>query len=730
MSDHRMPQRKFTGRSIESSQSVFAPSNQKSLSTSPTQTAEASDVQRSIEQTQASQVTQPQFIGHDFSQIPLLPHLTVSQPAEPTEQSDRASQIMRSPNAGTVNSIPTARLPGHDFSKVSVLPQVRPARSLFPPDVQRKCEVCKDDEKLTRSQSPMPLHLMRQDDGNSQPTDSQDADAIPMGPSASNSTTNFSVTNKTRPVSGKTLSQAWDSMTNSGTKESASVTPELKPDPQYEYDEDKVAKVTVNVRETKEMPQWVELDQQCPPIKSEWNRFYSVLDQHEEKHIAIDRKHFTNVHQKLVGKPRQTAWDTLDKVVDTADKENIAYDASSNHGVTEGAKINAAVQCGVEKLTESGTSSLDTDSVSDIPSPDTTMLMAKSSIVNRTDQSSFLEPTASDAIAQRIQAASGSGSTLDEGVQQHLEQHLGADLSSVRIHTDGEADQLSRSVNAIAFTTGQDIFFSAGSYNPASTEGQHLIAHEVVHTVQQATGAVAGTPTVGGVSISNPSDPVEQEAERIADQVIQTPNPHLLNQQIGQTLGTPKDRFKPLARIFQQRVHRQKGHEDDALVAQESATGLIADQFSSKTESANDQLIKAKSRETAPDRVQRRATDEIVIQRLSVDDVFSYFRTGNAIGDFIVGVGAGIVEWVVNLVKGLIDLAAGLLELLAEADRGSISANLGVLGLIVLIALACAFPEVSVPILVGVGIAVGALHLAYHIAMLFNPLLTAYSTLR
>ncbi|NJO59772.1 MAG: DUF4157 domain-containing protein [Richelia sp. RM2_1_2] len=134
------------------------------------------------------------------------------------------------------------------------------------------------------------------------------------------------------------------------------------------------------------------------------------------------------------------------------------------------------------------------------------------------------EVGAGEAIAERIQAASGSGGQLDEGVQQHLEQHLGADLSGVRIHTDGEADRLSRSVNAVAFTTGQDIFFSAGSYNPSSSEGKHLIAHEVVHTVQQANGAVAGTPTAGGVSISDPSDSFEQEAEQVALQVMNVPD--------------------------------------------------------------------------------------------------------------------------------------------------------------------------------------------------------------
>ncbi len=131
--------------------------------------------------------------------------------------------------------------------------------------------------------------------------------------------------------------------------------------------------------------------------------------------------------------------------------------------------------------------------------------------------------TTQDSIGQRIQAASGGGDSLDAGIQQHLEQTLGADLSSVQIHTDGEADRLSRSVNALAFTMGQDIFFSAGSYDPRSSEGQQLIAHEVVHTLQQASGAVAGAATADGVSISDPADSFEQEADRIAQQVMTLP---------------------------------------------------------------------------------------------------------------------------------------------------------------------------------------------------------------
>lgn len=128
-----------------------------------------------------------------------------------------------------------------------------------------------------------------------------------------------------------------------------------------------------------------------------------------------------------------------------------------------------------------------------------------------------------DDLARRIQgAASTSGSALDGSVQRQLEGGLGADLSGVRVHTGNEADSLSRSVNAVAFTTGPNIFFRTGAYAPQSPEGQRLLAHEAVHTVQQAAGPVAGTPARGGVSISDPADHFEVAAEQQAAQVVAT----------------------------------------------------------------------------------------------------------------------------------------------------------------------------------------------------------------
>ena len=140
----------------------------------------------------------------------------------------------------------------------------------------------------------------------------------------------------------------------------------------------------------------------------------------------------------------------------------------------------------------------------------------------------FLQRAAADTaeagpqedIGDRIRSRAGGGSSLDTGTRGQLEEGMGADLSGVRVHTDGEADSMARSVDAVAFTTGNDIFFRSGTYNPESSDGMRLLAHEATHTVQQAQGPVSGTPTAGGVSISDPSDSFEQAAESNAAKVV------------------------------------------------------------------------------------------------------------------------------------------------------------------------------------------------------------------
>jgi Domain of unknown function (DUF4157) len=92
---------------------------------------------------------------------------------------------------------------------------------------------------------------------------------------------------------------------------------------------------------------------------------------------------------------------------------------------------------------------------------------------------------ASTDVESAINKARGGGMPLEAGLQQSMGQAMRADFSGVKVHTDSQADQLNRSIQAKAFTTGQDVFFRQGEYNPGSQAGKELIAHELTHVVQQ-----------------------------------------------------------------------------------------------------------------------------------------------------------------------------------------------------------------------------------------------------
>src|SRR3989454_11915182 len=115
---------------------------------------------------------------------------------------------------------------------------------------------------------------------------------------------------------------------------------------------------------------------------------------------------------------------------------------------------------------------------------------------------------------------SGGGSPLERDTRSFMESRLGADFSDVRVHTDGKATEAARSVQAYAYTVGNDVVFQSDKFAPDSDSGQRMLAHELTHVVQQRSGPVAGTPAPGGIQISNPSDSFEQAAESSADRVM------------------------------------------------------------------------------------------------------------------------------------------------------------------------------------------------------------------
>ena len=89
-----------------------------------------------------------------------------------------------------------------------------------------------------------------------------------------------------------------------------------------------------------------------------------------------------------------------------------------------------------------------------------------------------------------------AGRPLDRSVRSLMESRLGHDFSQVRVHSDARADESVRAVQARAYTVGRDVVFGAGEYRPDSTAGQRLLAHELVHVVQQG-GAAKGAGASG-----------------------------------------------------------------------------------------------------------------------------------------------------------------------------------------------------------------------------------------
>lgn len=102
--------------------------------------------------------------------------------------------------------------------------------------------------------------------------------------------------------------------------------------------------------------------------------------------------------------------------------------------------------------------------------------------------SSHVSPEGSTSVESKLSATKGKGAPMDEATRSEMESGFGTDFSAVRIHTGSEASEMNEELGAKAFTTGRDVYFNEGQFNPGSKEGKHLLAHELTHTVQQGRG--------------------------------------------------------------------------------------------------------------------------------------------------------------------------------------------------------------------------------------------------
>ncbi len=116
---------------------------------------------------------------------------------------------------------------------------------------------------------------------------------------------------------------------------------------------------------------------------------------------------------------------------------------------------------------------------------------------------SLVEGPVPHALEHQVEQAQQGGDGLNTTIRSQMESGFGYDFQNVHIHNDSASDNLSRQLSAEAFTLNNDIFFRSGRYDPSSTKGQNLLAHELTHVVQQGAApshnANPMTDSTGGI---------------------------------------------------------------------------------------------------------------------------------------------------------------------------------------------------------------------------------------
>jgi hypothetical protein len=142
--------------------------------------------------------------------------------------------------------------------------------------------------------------------------------------------------------------------------------------------------------------------------------------------------------------------------------------------------------------------------------PDEEEIQAKPLVQRQAGGSFWVSPE----LEGRLAASRGGGSPLSPGVRAAMEHHFGVDFHGVRVHTNPDAAQLSRALGAQAFTHGASIYMGEGRYDPGTTDGNRLLAHELAHVVQQGAAPV---PSVQSRRAQAGDQPVPIAEARAAD---------------------------------------------------------------------------------------------------------------------------------------------------------------------------------------------------------------------
>jgi hypothetical protein len=106
--------------------------------------------------------------------------------------------------------------------------------------------------------------------------------------------------------------------------------------------------------------------------------------------------------------------------------------------------------------------------------------------IQRKDSSNS-ESEAPDQLTDYVGGLNSKGAAMSGQTKKFFESRMGHDFSNVKIHTDDLAARSAQSINALAYTSGNNIVFNQNQYQPATNAGKRLIAHELTHVVQQSS---------------------------------------------------------------------------------------------------------------------------------------------------------------------------------------------------------------------------------------------------
>jgi hypothetical protein len=115
---------------------------------------------------------------------------------------------------------------------------------------------------------------------------------------------------------------------------------------------------------------------------------------------------------------------------------------------------------------------------------------------------------------------------LEAGAKSEMESAFSESFADVRVHADDAAEKMNEELGARAVTHGRDIYFGTGEYNPATSEGKRLLAHELTHVIQQE----GGTTRDQRHSIGAVGDQFEREADRTAALIARGEHVHVEKQ--------------------------------------------------------------------------------------------------------------------------------------------------------------------------------------------------------